>query len=77
MYARVLNAEEKRNITQIRKAIEKPRFKLSDKAKQKLMGAFAVVSSISKYPIITALPVKASGGTSGIKRILSLPYLNI
>ena len=47
MYARVLNAEEKRNITQIRKAIEKPRFKLSDKAKQKLMGAFAVVSSIA------------------------------
>ena len=38
MYARVLNAEEKRSITQIHKTIEKPGFKLSDKAKQKLMG---------------------------------------
>ena len=47
MYARVLNAEEKRSITQIHKAIEKPEFKLSDKAKQKLMGVFAVVSSIA------------------------------
>ena len=46
MYARVLNAEEKRSITQIHKAIEKPGFKLSDKAKQKLIGAFAIVSSI-------------------------------
>ena len=46
MYARVLNAEEKRSITQIHKAIEKPGFKLSDKAKQKLIGLFAVVSSI-------------------------------
>ena len=47
MYARVLNAEEKRNITQIHKAIEKPGFKLSDKAKQKLIGTFAIVSSIA------------------------------
>ena len=47
MYARVLNAEEKRSITQIHKAIEKPESKLSDKAKQKLIGAFAVVSSIA------------------------------
>ena len=47
MYARVLNAEEKRSITQMNKAIEKPGFKLSDKAKQKLIGAFAVVSSIA------------------------------
>ena len=47
MYARVLNAEEKRSITQIHKAIEKPGFKLSDKAKQKLIGAFAIVSSIA------------------------------
>ena len=47
MYARVLNAEEKRSITQIHKAIEKPEFKLSDKAKQKLIGAFAIVSSIA------------------------------
>ena len=46
MYARVLNAEEKRNITQIHKSIEKPEFKLSDKAKQKLIGVFAIVSSI-------------------------------
>ena len=43
MYARVLNAEEKRSITQIHKAIEKLGFKLSDKAKQKLIGLFAVV----------------------------------
>ena len=47
MYARVLNAEEKRSITQIHKAIKKPGFKLSDKAKQKLIGAFAIVSSIA------------------------------
>ena len=47
MYARVLNAEEKRSITQIHKAIEKPGFKLSDKAKQKLMGVFAIASSIA------------------------------
>ena len=47
MYARVLNAEEKRSITQIHKAIEKPEFKLSDKAKQKLMGVFAIASSIA------------------------------
>ena len=47
MYARVLNAEEKRSITQMHKAIEKPGFKLSDKAKQKLIGAFAIVSSIA------------------------------
>ena len=47
MYARVLNAEEKRSITQMHKAIEKPEFKLSDKAKQKLIGIFAVVSSIA------------------------------
>ena len=46
MYARVLSAEEKRSITQIHKAIEKLGFKLSDKAKQKLIGLFAVVSSI-------------------------------
>ena len=47
MYARVLNTEEKRSITQIHKAIEKPGFKLSDKTKQKLLGLFAVVSSIA------------------------------
>ena len=47
MYARVLNTEEKRSINQIHKAIKKPGFKLSDKAKQKLIGAFAVVSSIA------------------------------
>lgn len=47
MYARVLNAEEKRSITQIHKAIEKPGFKLSDKAKQKFMGVFAIASSIA------------------------------
>ena len=47
MYARVLNAEEKRSITQIHKAIEKPGFKLSDKAKQKLIGTFTIVSSIA------------------------------
>ena len=46
MYARVLNAEEKRSITQMHKAIENLGFKLSDKAKQKLIGLFAVVSSI-------------------------------
>ena len=46
MYARVLNAEEKRSTTQIHKAIEKPEFKLSDKAKQNLMGVFAIASSI-------------------------------
>ena len=46
MYARVLNAEEKRSITQIHKAIEKPEFKLSDKTKQKLFGLFAIASSI-------------------------------
>lgn len=46
MYARVLNAEEKRSITQMHKAIEKPGFKLSDKAKQKLLGAFCIVSSV-------------------------------
>ena len=54
MYARVLNAEEKRSITQIHKAIEKPGFKLSDKAKQKLMGAFAVVSSIAALAFFKA-----------------------
>ena len=47
MYARVLNAEEKRSITQMHKAIEKPEFKLSDKAKQKLIGIFAIASSIA------------------------------
>ena len=47
MYARVLNAEEKRSITQIHKAIEKLGFKLSDKAKQKMFGVFAIVSSIA------------------------------
>ena len=47
MYARALNAEEKRSITQIHKAIEKPGFKLSNKAKQKLIGALAVASSIA------------------------------
>lgn len=54
MYARVLNAEEKRSITQIHKAIEKPGFKLSDKAKQKLIGAFAVVSSIAALAFFKA-----------------------
>ena len=52
MYARVLNAEEKRSITQIHKAIKKPGFKLSDKAKQKLMGVFAIVSSIAALALI-------------------------
>ena len=52
MYARVLNAEEKRSITQIHKAIEKPGFKLSDKAKQKLMGVFAIASSIAALALI-------------------------
>ena len=54
MYARVLNAEEKRSITQIHKAIENPRFKLSDKAKQKLLGLFAVVSSIAALAFFKA-----------------------
>ena len=54
MYARVLNAEEKRSITQIHKAIEKPGFKLSDKAKQKLMGVLAVVSSIAALAFFKA-----------------------
>ena len=52
MYARVLNAEEKRSITQIHKTIEKPGFKLSDKAKQKLMGVFAIASSIAALALI-------------------------
>ena len=47
MYARVLNAEEKRGINQIHKAIENPGFKLSDKAKQKLIGIFVIASSIA------------------------------
>ena len=54
MYARVLNAEEKRSITQIHKAIEKPGFKLSDKVKQKLMGVFAIVSSIVALALFKA-----------------------
>ena len=54
MYARVLNAEEKRSITQMHKAIEKPGFKLSDKAKQKLMGVLAVVSSIAALAFFKA-----------------------
>ena len=54
MYARVLNAEEKRSITQIHKAIKKPGFKLSDKAKQKLIGAFAIVSSIAALAFFKA-----------------------
>ena len=54
MYARVLNAEEKRSITQIHKAIEKPGFKLSDKAKQKLIGAFAIISSIAALAFFKA-----------------------
>ena len=54
MYARVLNAEEKRSITQIHKAIEKLGFKLSDKAKQKLIGLFAVVSSIVALALFKA-----------------------
>ena len=54
MYAKVLNAEEKRSITQMHKAIEKPGFKLSDKAKQKLIGAFAVVSSIAALAFFKA-----------------------
>ena len=47
MYARVLNAEEKRSITQMYKAIEKPEFKLSDKVKQKIFGSFCILSSIA------------------------------
>ena len=54
MYARVLNAEEKRSITKMHKAIEKPEFKLSDKAKQKLMGVFAIVSSIAALAFFKA-----------------------
>ena len=54
MYARVLNAEEKRSITQIHKAIKKPGFKLSDKAKQKLIGTFAIVSSIAALAFFKA-----------------------
>ena len=54
MYARVLNAEEKRGITQIHKAIKKPGFKLSDKAKQKLMGVFAIASSIAALAFFKA-----------------------
>ena len=47
MYARVLNAEEKRNINQLHKAIEEPGIKLSDKVKQKLFGVFCIVSSVA------------------------------
>ena len=54
MYARVLNAEEKRSITQIHKAIEKPGFKLSDKVKQKLIGAFTITSSIAALAFFKA-----------------------
>ena len=54
MYARILNAEEKRSITQMHKAIEKPGFKLSDKAKQKLIGAFAIISSIAALAFFKA-----------------------
>ena len=52
MYAKAISAEEKRGITQIHKAIEKPGFKLSDKAKQKLMGVLAVASSIAALALI-------------------------
>ena len=54
MYARILNAEEKRSITQMHKAIEKPGFKLSDKAKQKLLGLFAIASSIATLAFFKA-----------------------
>ena len=54
MYARVLNAEEKGSITQMHKAIEKPGFKLSDKVKQKLMGVFAIASSIAALAFFKA-----------------------
>ena len=54
MYARVLNTEEKRSINQIHKAIKKPGFKLSDKAKQKLMGVFAIASSIAALAFFKA-----------------------
>ena len=54
MYARVLNTEEKRSINQIHKAIKKPGFKLSDKAKQKLIGIFAIVSSIVALALFKA-----------------------
>ena len=54
MYARVLNAEEKRSITQIHKVIEKHEFKLSDKAKQKLLGVFAIASSIAALAFFKA-----------------------
>ena len=54
MYAKAISAEEKRNITQIHKAIENPGFKLSDKAKQKLMGVFAIASSIAALAFFKA-----------------------
>ena len=54
MYAKAISAEEKRSITQIHKAIEKPGFKLSDKAKQNLLGPFAVASSIATLAFFKA-----------------------
>ena len=51
MYGKVLRAEEKRSVNHLHKAIEEPEIKLSDKAKQKILGALCVISSAAALAI--------------------------